>query len=1616
VETDPAFANYRQWLGSDYMLRALSLDPANMHKRLGDGYYEQKLVNEQINRLTGFRRLDGYQSDEEQFKALMNSGVTAAKAMGLTPGIALTAEQVARLTADIVWLETQTVTLPDGSTQTVLVPKVYVVARSGDLNGSGSLISADSIRLNIHNGTVKNGGTIGARQVVAINARDIENSGQLQADKIGLQADNAILFDGGTARAESLLSLKGRDIRLNTTTATSGDRNNGQTVVERVAGLYVSGNKQGDGLLSVEAYNNATLAGVRLENNAQNGQTQVLAQNDLLLDTVKTEKHESYGELSDDNHRHVHQSAEVGTSIRAKGNVLLSAGNNATIRQGDIASDQSLTVRAGKHVSIVEGRRTLDLDDAVRFKSKGILSKREDKSHYRRQADEAVGSSLKAKDLAVLSGGTVQIRGANLNASEQAVVRGEGNVSITAAHNHYINQDSHQSRKSGLTGGFSKGVATLGYNKSHNRSDTHSEETTLTRSQINSEGGLLLHSGGHLNTEAAVLTAGGDMLVEGKHVRLGEAHTTYRQTAETESKNKGINVSLNLVPGEVRGLQKKIDTIKGAKGKGALQAWQTVDRSHLDEASERFRPALSVSLARSGGKQRSQTDETQAVASQVRAGGKVIVKGTESDIDIRGANVHSDKGTVLAAKRDVKIVSAVAAEDLNTDVRSSRAGIDQEGLKTFIGNTHQGQGQQQRRTLNQSARVSSNGTLNVQAGRHYIQDGSSVRADGNITVSARSINVRAAEDRHTATGSGKYTQKGVTVGISTPISSVLDSAGQTLDSAGQIGQSKNDRTNAMAAANTAWQGYQTAKAAQNIAQNGANVQVSVTYGQQHNRNSHSSTQTTAAAADLHSGGQLTLHTTGGADSDINIIGSDVSGKGGTRLLSAGKINILPAEQQHSERSNSRSAGGNAGVAVSYGSNGLALGVTAGGNYGKGHGNSDSTTYRHSTVGDAGSQTVLQSHGKTTLKGGQVLGKGVLLDAQDLAVRSVQDTATYDSKQQNIQGQITVGYGFSASGDFNKSKLNADYAGVSKQSGILAGEDGFQVRVKGHTDLKGGLISSSQSAEAAGKNHFSTGTLSHSDIENHSRYKGKSIGLGGGFGFNGKGSQELGDTGIKLAAQGQHTGGVANGEGLQGAKASKSIGYGQDSDSQSSVTRSGIGTKTIHIGNDISGEQARAVYTDTTTETAAARSGSLGNHFDAGKVQSELDLQRSVSQAFDSNRQAAKAEINQKRTELEEKLKEKTLSVEEAQVYQKEIDKLDNLALLLDTVSAGLYTPSNSTGGSLMAASSPAMTQKIGEIFKPGGTLEKYEGTALHGAAQGIWAAAVAYAGGNDPLSAGVSAGVSEVAVPVLGNWLFPGKDKADYTVEEKQTLSAIAGMLSAGGTLAAGGSATDAAAANGAAMNAVENNNFKKIQEDALEKLQNARKYLNEQGKKALDSLVEAYKKGDIQLAKQYKSQLDDAIEKWATSGQYEILGIKPKAAVGAMAYAVGELMIPTNATEIIPIGKLGKAKKALKLPDNVLTTAPEVAIFEKLKTIRSDRYKHLTDLQLQTKISYVMQGQKTLVNSGKTIYISPDKKDILIIDPLNPMGGTMFPNDRNTKRTSEYLNNFIREEGGVKW
>ena len=141
-----------------------------------------------------------------------------------------------------------------------------------------------------------------------------------------------------------------------------------------------------------------------------------------------------------------------------------------------------------------------------------------------------------------------------------------------------------------------------------------------------------------------------------------------------------------------------------------------------------------------------------------------------------------------------------------------------------------------------------------------------------------------------------------------------------------------------------------------------------------------------------------------------------------------------------------------------------------------HSNQTKATHRHTHVGSTAGKTIIRSGGDTTLKGAQLIGKGVQADTRNLHIESVQDSETYQGKQQNAGAQVTVGYGFSASGDYSQSKINAEHQSVSEQSGIYAGDAGYQVNVKQHTQLDGGIITSSQSAEDNGKNRFSTASV------------------------------------------------------------------------------------------------------------------------------------------------------------------------------------------------------------------------------------------------------------------------------------------------------------------------------------------------------------------------------------------------------------------------------------------------------------------------------------------------------------------------------------------------------------
>ena len=1180
IETDPAFTNYRQWLGSDYLLAAF--DPVNKHKRLGDGYYEQKLVNEQIARLTGYRRLDGYDNDEAQLKALMDAGITFARSQQLVPGVALSAAQVAQLTSDIVWLENQTITLKDGSQQTVLVPKVYVVARKGDLNSTGSLISANVLQLNADE--IRNGGTIAGRKVVDLRAQNIEHSGQIRGEKVWLDAQNQINLQGGDIAAGKLLSLSADQINASSTTATSGDKQNGNTVVDKVARLSVGEDGSEGGILSIQSQHDTHLNGAVVRNTSQGGKTQIISEHgNVDLGTVATERHESYGSLNDKNHRHVHQTAEVGTDIQSQGDLLVKAGNDIKIRQGNLDSEKGLTaLQAGHDIQISEGRSTLDFDESVYTQSKGFLSKRSQLDTYQRQHDEAQGSSVTGKLVYMDAGHDLNVVSSDIVSEQKAQLHAGHNTQLTTAQSYYNDRESHQTKKSGLMG----------------------------------TGGI------------------------------------------------GFTV----------------------------------------------------------GSKQDQFTQTSQVVQQV----------------------------------------------------GSTAG-------------------------------SLNGDALITAGNQYSQIGSTVSTPkGRITIDAAKINIADAKNIQIGESEYVHQQKGLTIALSTPITDLAQQAIDTAKNAKQVGQSKNARVNAMAAANTAMQAYQTGQAINKI-QSGktsaTSVGVSITYGEQKNRQTSSSYHTESQASQLLSGaGPVVLMATGqGKDSQINITGSDVIGKGGTHLYADGGINIQAAKNTHSEHSRNSNKGWNAGVSLNFGS-GISLGITAGGNKGKGYTDAEQTTYRHSHVGSKEGPTVVMSGGDTNIKGAQVTGKGIAVRAANLNIESLQDTADYRSRQQNISAQVTVGYGASASGDYSQSKINAEHRSVSEQSGLFAGDDGFDVQVGGHTQLTGGIITASQSAEEQGKNRFQSGSLSQIDLHNISKYDGSSIGFGTSVAVSGK-----------TLGQEQQAGKIQLSDVASQNASGFSSGYGHDSDHQESTTQSGIGTRNI-ILTDEAGQLAKTgygtdkaaqlAYTDIRTEDASQQSGSLKNRFDADKVQSELDLQRTVSQEFSQTSQQVNKAINQKIDAINSKLEKGNLSDAEKTKLETQRDNWQYSKVLLNMVASGLSAPTQSGAGIAAATAAPAVSYEIGQYFKAQGQ----EGSLKHIVAHAVLGAAVSAAGDNNALAGALSAGGSEAAAPLISQWLYQEADGSKLTAEQKDTVNAITSALGAATGAAVGGTATDVAQGSLNAQNAVENN------------------------------------------------------------------------------------------------------------------------------------------------------------------------------------------------------------------
>ncbi len=200
----------------------------------------------------------------------------------------------------------------------------------------------------------------------------------------------------------------------------------------------------------------------------------------------------------------------------------------------------------------------------------------------------------------------------------------------------------------------------------------------------------------------------------------------------------------------------------------------------------------------------------------------------------------------------------------------------------------------------------------------------------------------------------------------------------------------------------------------------------------------------------------------------------------------------------------------------------------------GYANGNGVTNRDTQINGTDTAT-LTSGRDTNLRGAEVAGNTVDANVgRDLNIASQQDTNTYDSKQTSagFQASICVPpicYGTTVSGSANASDqtIKDNYQSVNEQSGIYAGNGGYNVNVGNHTQLDGGVIASTATPD---KNSLSTQTLGYTNLQNAASYSAESMGFGvsGSFGQSTPGGVNL-NTPVKQA--GSSTLGPQNSQGF-----------------------------------------------------------------------------------------------------------------------------------------------------------------------------------------------------------------------------------------------------------------------------------------------------------------------------------------------------------------------------------------------------------------------------------------------------------------------------------------------------
>ena len=756
VETDPAYADRKTFLSSDYFFRRMQYDPEKLEKRLGDGYYESQIVRDRL------MQLKGKPAGETEYKALMDAAVRwAQENKDVRIGMALTEDQKAALKEDIVWMVESSVLLPDGKIVKALVPEVYLAhGKNGTLTGS-ALISAENIDIRATNDILSRG-TVIAGDTMRLSASDINNEGGTIKASTLMEEALGDIRNTGTMEAENKLSLKaGQDIDL---ASTLHKERNQQGYTETIASsgkAAVTGNQ---GTLSIEAGRDITAEAAEI---SSAGNIAMKAGRDITMGTAAVKK-DTTTTWDRNNYRHDSAARDIGASVTAKGSLTMQSERDISIKAADIRSEGMTAVEAGRNLTVENGKEITDLEEHHRHKERSLLSSTTTTTHDEVHAVKAQKSIIEGNTVSLQGGKDISLTGSAAASTKETALSAGRNISIHAAEETDKEIHKKQVKKSGLIGsglGF-----TIGSEKKKDAYDT--EETMQAGSTVGSiKGNVTITAGQTASVSASDIIAGKDTLITGRNVDIESKDNTYRGKEEHEYKKSGLTASLGgTVMNAARSMtapMKRAGEVKDSRLK-ALYAYEA--GKNLKQASDTFHSvkdvkkglALTVGVGSMKSESHSLRTGTEAASSTLAAGGNVSVTA-DRDITVKGSTITGEKVN-LKAGRNIYVQAEESTRTARTDEKAKGGAVSvsfgASGFQGLSASYGKGTNHETETTLTHAgSRIKAGDTLAVDSGKDTVITGSLLKGKYVSVHTGGDLSIESLQDSKT------YTQNGKSIGL-----------------------------------------------------------------------------------------------------------------------------------------------------------------------------------------------------------------------------------------------------------------------------------------------------------------------------------------------------------------------------------------------------------------------------------------------------------------------------------------------------------------------------------------------------------------------------------------------------------------------------------------------------------------------------------------------------------------------------------------------------------------------------------------------------------------------------------------------------------------------------------